>query len=96
MSDKVKVIEASSTKSSRQLAEMFGVGRTQILGILKMKDVIIKAYKENPSNNRKYVHQRSTKTEDLNLLVWQWYQRMKEQGFHITGVMVNIIRCPKP
>ena len=52
-------------KSSRDVAQIMGVGRTQIQQIIKMKSEVLDDYESNISNNRKRKRHK-TGNEDIN------------------------------
>ena len=74
---KIDLIKLSEGKSQRQLAEQFGIGKTQVQTILKCKAEWLEGYyDQTASNERKRLCKRST-NEELNVLVWEWFQRAK-------------------
>ena len=68
--EKVELLKNSDGKSSRQLAEKYGVGRTQVQNLMKRKREILDSYEDdaNSSRKRQFV---STVNNDLNDLMWQ-------------------------
>ena len=57
LKDKIKVLKQFKVgKSSRNIAKEFGVGKTQILNILKNKEEIEKLVEDNISSKRKNIH----------------------------------------
>ena len=48
---KVDLLKNSDGKSSRQLAEIYGAGRTQVQNILKRKREILDSYEENGNSS---------------------------------------------
>ena len=77
---KVDLLKNSDGKSSRQLAEIYGVGRTQVQNILKRKREILDSYEENGNSSRKRQCV-STENDNLNELMWQWFTKMRSQFF---------------
>ena len=56
-------------KSCRAVAEEMGVGRTQIMNIIKRKSEILDNFKNNMPGSRKR-QRRATGNEDINQLCW--------------------------
>ena len=54
----------------RALAESFGIGKTQVSGILKNKETILAAYESNASTSKK---PRLSKYSDVNEKLYEWY-----------------------
>ena len=76
-----------SGKSSRILAVEYGVGRTQILNIIKRRDAILKDTPGLPlSSKRKH---RETGNEPVNELMFEWFNDAKRRKVHITGPMMS-------
>ena len=67
---KVKLIKASSGRNQRQLADQFGIGKTQVQSILKCKAELLEAYEENGNSARKHLCYRS-EHEDIDELTWR-------------------------
>ena len=85
LDDKVKVINlCDGGKSCRAVAEEMGVGRTQIMNILKRKSEILDDFKNNMPSSRKR-QRRATGNEDINQLCWDWFPEA-------TGRRINIRR----
>ena len=61
-------------KSSRDVAQIMGVGRMQIQQIIKSKSEVVDDYESNVSNDRKRKRHK-TGNKDINDLCWDW------QGF---------------
>ena len=75
---KVGVIKEKNKHPSmthRELAEMFGCGRTQIAQILKKKESIMELYQSNASGSR--IHStkvsRTSKYQEINEALYKWY-----------------------
>ena len=60
-------------KSSRDVAQIMGIGRTQIQQIIKRKSEVLDDYESNVSNDRKRKRHK-TGNEDINDLCWDWVQ----------------------
>ena len=68
LDDKVKAINlCDGGKSCRAVAEEMGVGRTQIMNIIKRKSEILDDFKNNMPGSRKR-QRRATGNEDINQL----------------------------
>ena len=75
--DRVKVIRLlESGKSSRILAEQFGVGRTQIQQTLKSKAELLSDYENNADLDSKR-QRRATGNEDIKELTWRWFRMLQ-------------------
>jgi IS30 family transposase len=72
LSERVEAIKLhDGGKSSRDVAQIMGVGRTQIHQIIKRKSEVLDDYQSNVSNNRKRKRHK-TGNEDINELCWDW------------------------
>ena len=67
------VIHLENGKSSREIAQIMGVGRTQIQTINKRKAEIREDYENNISSDRKRKRHK-TGNEEINELCWTWFQ----------------------
>ena len=74
--------------SARQIAEHFGVGRTQIDGILKRKAEVLADYDNNQPSDRKR-QRKLTGNEDINTLVWKWFQDATARRINVSGPLIN-------
>ena len=92
---KVDLLKNSDGKSSRQLAEIYGVGRTQVQNILKRKREILDSYEENGNSSRKRQCV-STQNDNLNDLMWQWFTKMRSQFIPVSGPMIQEKLYPSP
>lgn len=88
LKQKVELIKASAGQSSRQLAEKFAVGRTQVQTILKRKAELMTAYEENGNSSRKRACYRSD-YEDIDELTWRWFQRVRGLNTPVSGPMIQ-------
>ena len=75
-------------ESARKIAEHFGVGRTQIDGILKRKLDVITDFENNLPNARKR-QKKATGNEEINMLVWKWFQDAALQPININGPLIK-------
>ena len=72
LSERVEAIKLhDGGKSSRDVAQIMGIGRTQIQQIIKRKSEVLDDYQSNVSNNRKRKRHK-TGNEDINDLCWDW------------------------
>lgn len=77
--------------SHRKLAAHFGIGKTQVQGILKRQQEILewRATEKSDSDPKRRRVKSFSAYEDINLAMWQWYQSMKEAGIPVSGVHVR-------
>ena len=73
-------------KSSREIAQIMGVGRTQIQTINKRKAEIPEDYENNISSDRKRRHK--TGIEEINELCWTWFQDAVQCRINVTGPLL--------
>jgi predicted DNA-binding protein YlxM (UPF0122 family) len=73
-------------KSSREIAQIMGVGRTQIQTINKRKAEILEDYENNISSDRK---RHKTGNEEINELCWTWFQDAVQCRINITGPLLK-------
>ena len=74
LSERVEVIKLhDGGKSSRDVAQIMGVGRMQIQQIIKRKSEVLDDYESNVSNDRKRKRHK-TGNKDINDLCWDWVQ----------------------
>ena len=87
---KVEVINhanKNSLHSSRKIVEVFGCGRTQIQGILKKKEDILREYEANAPASRK--RHRGTEFSDVNEAMYTWYTLARERNVPVSGPMLQ-------
>jgi kinesin family protein 6/9 len=65
-----------------------GVGRTQIMNILKRKSEILDDFKNNMPGSRKR-QRRATGNEDINQLCWDWFQEATGRRINISGPLIQ-------
>lgn len=85
---KVDLLKSSEGKSSRQLAEFYGVGRTQVQNILKRKREILDSFDNNGLSIRKRQCV-SSANDDLNDLMWEWFEKMRGQNIPVSGPLLQ-------
>ena len=75
----------SAGRSQRELANQFGIGKTQVQVILKRKSEFLDSYESGEtSDSRKRLSVRSP-NEELNILTWEWFQCKRSQQIPISG-----------
>ena len=90
LQEKVKVIEAFlDGKSQRQIAQMHGIGKTQVSGIIKRREEILSTYRGNIVRGEKLTSKRHRKSEYslLNEHVIKWYRHMACNTKITTGML---------
>jgi hypothetical protein len=60
----------------------------QVQNILKRKAEIMEGYEENASADRKRLRVQ-TPNEELNNLMWAWFQKVRSNGITVTGPMLQ-------
>lgn len=93
LEEKVKVIEAFlDGKSQRQIAHLYGIGKTQVSGIIKRREEILTIYRDSLLRGEKLTMKRQRKSEYalLNQHLIQWYRHMTVvAGVKITTGMLR-------
>ncbi|XP_067125935.1 jerky protein homolog-like [Centruroides vittatus] len=76
---RIKVIrESENGLSQRRLAEKFNCGKTQIFKIILQKS-ILEEWESNGNKDSK--RKRKQPNEQINKLVWEWFQTAKVRAF---------------
>ena len=75
-------------KSSREIVQIMGVGRTQIQTINKRKAEIREDYENNISSDRKRKRHK-TGNEEINELCWTWFQDAVQRRINVTGPLLK-------
>ena len=88
LKQKVDLLKNSEGRSSRQLAEIYGIGRTQVQTILKRNREILDSFEENSNPERKRQCDR-TSNDNVNDLMWQWFQKIRSQNIPVSGPMMQ-------
>ena len=90
LEQRVEVVKKSEKNnlSARKIAEHFGVGRTQIDGILKRKAEVLANYDNNQPSDRKR-QRKLTGNEDINTLVWKWFQDATARRINVSGPLIK-------
>ncbi|XP_042209070.1 uncharacterized protein LOC121857198 isoform X1 [Homarus americanus] len=93
LEEKVKVIETFlDGKSQRQIAHLYGIGKTQVSGIIKRREEILTIYRDSLLRGEKLTMKRHRKSEYalLNQHLIQWYRHMTVvAGVKITTGMLR-------
>ncbi|XP_046558768.1 uncharacterized protein LOC124267816 [Haliotis rubra] len=79
LQEKVDLIHHSKGKSQRALAEIFGVGKSQVNLILKRKREIMNMYEQGGQLERKRLRLRADKDE-INSLTLDWFMSEYKKG----------------
>ena len=88
LQDKISLINKSTGKSHRQLADMFHVGKTQVGSILKNKRKFLDAFENNEPASRKRQAFSST-YDEVDKVTWEWFQRKRSMMLPISGPMLQ-------
>ena len=75
-------------KSSRDVTNIMGVGRTQIQNILKRKAEVLSEFESNAAPDRKRKRHK-TGNEELNELCWKWFQDAVKRRINVTGPLLK-------
>ena len=86
--DVIKYKEKHQNSSTRSLAEIFGVAKTQIQCILKRKHEIIEDFENNQPPNKKR-KLRVTENEQINVLLLEWFKDVISRRLPVTGPMMQ-------
>lgn len=89
LEERVKCLKLlESGKSSRVVANEFGVGRTQVQNVLKRKREIMDEYESNGNLNLKRP-KRETEYGELNNLVYRWFLDATSRLVNVSGPMIQ-------
>ncbi len=89
LDDRVKVIKLlEGGKSTRLVAEEFGVGKTQVQQTLKRKAEFISDYENNVNPDSKR-QKRVTVNDNINELTWKWFQDASARRIHLSGPLIK-------
>ena len=75
-------------KSIRAVASEMGVGKTQVADLLKRKREILSDIENNAPGDRKRKRIKSG-NEDINDLIWKWFQDAVARKINVTGPMIQ-------
>ena len=89
LEDRVTVIRLlESGRSTHQVAEEFGIGKTQVQQTLKRKAEFMADYENNvnpDSKRQKCV----TVNDNINELTWKWFQDASARRIHLSGPLIK-------
>ncbi|KAJ8300510.1 hypothetical protein KUTeg_022029 [Tegillarca granosa] len=90
LDQRLEVIKGSENDnlSARKIAQIYGVGRNQIDNILKRKAEVLSDYENNVPSDRKR-QRRPTGNEDINELMWEWFQDATKRRININGPLLQ-------
>ena len=89
LSERVEAIKLhDGGKIFRDVAQIMGVGRTQIQQIIKRKSEVLNDYESSVSNDRKRKRHK-TGNENINDLWWDWVQDAIRHRINVTGPMIK-------
>ena len=89
LSKRVELIHRENPKLGvRKLAEKFGCGKTQVAGIIKDEENIMKEWESNEGRaGMKRVNQQ--KFHEVNQFLWKWYSTCRQSNIPISGPMLQ-------
>ena len=85
---KVALIRSSEGKSHRQLADLYGIGRTQVGSILKRKAEFLEAFQGNAQPFKKRFRS-AFQYPDIDRLTWEWFQQARQLGVPVSGPLIQ-------
>lgn len=91
LDDKIKLINESELvpkPTQKQLSEKFGVGKTTVSDILKRKSEYLSSFESN-DNGQKCRFSHSTKNDQLNELMWDWFRQAREKSIPLSGPILQ-------
>nr|XP_002735421.1 PREDICTED: tigger transposable element-derived protein 6-like [Saccoglossus kowalevskii] len=90
LADKVKLMKDSeSTNLTRQqLGQKYGIGKSTVTDIIKKKADYMKQFENNIDGSRQRI-KTSSKFEEINGLVWTWFQQARAKHIPISGPMLQ-------
>jgi len=88
--EKLQLIEEYEVKkiSARELAVLYGVGKTQVYDTLKNKTKIKAELMSGTSGQRKRLYYAPV-YEDVNKTMWEWFRKRHEKGLPVSGPMLQ-------
>ena len=83
----IKEAEKNRTLNARELAGIYGCGKTQVYQVLKNKAAIIESYEANATNNLRRSLQQSRKSPyaEINDLLYLWFLVAVRKNIHPDG-----------
>ena len=94
----VKEAEKNRTLKARELAELYGCGKTQVYNILKNKAAIIESYECNGANDiRRSLKQcRKSPYAQINDLLYEWFLVAVRKNIYPDGPTLCTRDCEAP
>lgn len=88
LDQKIKVIETSEKEglSCREIAEKFGVGKTQVSRILSERSEV---RKESNTNIERKILKRTSEYEEVNSLTLEWFHKARSLGIPVSGPVIK-------
>ena len=83
----LKYAKKHPKESARQLAGKFSCGRTQIQGILKNKDSLVRSFKDNAPLSRKRT--KTSSNEEVNEAMLRWFKLARQRNIPVSGPMLQ-------
>lgn len=90
LKEKLEVLEYAKKHpkdSTRQLAEKFSCGRTQIQGILKNKESLVRSFEDNAPLSRKRT--KTSSNEEINEAMIHWFKLARQRNIPVSGPMIQ-------
>lgn len=89
LDQKVEAIKLlDSGKPAYKVAEIYGVGKTQIQNLRKRKLEVLTDYENNAPGSQKR-QRRMTGNEDINQLCLEWFKDASKRRINVTGPMLK-------
>ena len=85
----VVLSKIDSRKSCRSVAGKIGFGKTQIQGIVRDGENILKIWEAGEHSEKKYTKVRRTGYEDLDKVVWEWFTRARAKNILVSGKLIQ-------
>ena len=90
LSDRMRVLErATNGRSARQIAKEIDVGKTQIQGIVKRKEDILRDYSSGASQGQKRRKLSRTGNELINSLTLEWFVKARSKNIPISWPLLQ-------
>ena len=85
---KLKIIEDAKSNNNSKLARMYGLKRTTIIEILRVKDKIMQAVDDGYGTNRKNLKNAESPVLDQRLL--EWFRGIRSQKTPVSGDLFQV------
>ncbi|XP_045174463.2 tigger transposable element-derived protein 6-like [Mercenaria mercenaria] len=72
----------------QEKVKLIGESNGKVQTILKRKAEIMEGFENNAGNDRKRLCKRSP-VEEVNILMWEWFQNVIKQGVRVSGPMLQ-------